>query len=162
MRFTTSRLIDLDNNVRSAAEKASGIEAEIINSFIESIREIADDLLSTADLLADADVWCSLASVADKYSWIRPEITDDCAFDIIGGRHPVIESVLRARGDNFVKNDCNLNAHAVALLTGPNMAGKSTYLRQNALIVVLAHLGAFVPATRARIGVCDQLFSRVV
>ena len=161
MRFTTSRLIDLDNNVRSAAEKASAIEAEIINRFIESIREISDDLLSTADLLADADVWCALASVADKYSWTRPDITDDCAFDITGGRHPVIESVLRTRGDNFVKNDCNLNAHAVALLTGPNMAGKSTYLRQNALIVVLAHLGSFVPATRARIGVCDQLFSRV-
>ncbi len=161
MRFTTSRLIDLDNNVRSAAEKASAIEAEIINTFIEYIREISDDLLSTADLLADADVWCALASVADKYSWIRPDITDDCAFDITGGRHPVIESVLRTRGDNFVKNDCNLNAHAVALLTGPNMAGKSTYLRQNALIVVLAHLGSFVPATRARIGICDQLFSRV-
>ncbi len=161
MRFTTSRLIDLDNDVRSAAEKASAIEAEIINHFIESIREISDDLLSTADLLADADVWCALASVADKYSWTRPDITDDCAFDITGGRHPVIESVLRTRGDNFVKNDCNLNAHAVALLTGPNMAGKSTYLRQNALIVVLAHLGSFVPATRARIGICDQLFSRV-
>ena len=161
MRFTTSRLIDLDNNVRSAAEKASAIEAEIVNAFIESIREISDDLLSTADLLADADVWVSLATVSDKYSWTRPEITDDCAFDIIGGRHPVIESVLRAHGDNFVKNDCNLNAHAIALLTGPNMAGKSTYLRQNALIVVLAHLGSFVPATRARIGVCDQLFSRV-
>ena len=161
MRFTTSRLIDLDNNVRSAAEKAAAIEAEIVNIFIESIREISDDLLSTADLLADADVWCALASVADKYSWSRPEITDDCAFDIVGGRHPVIESVLRVRGDNFVKNDCNLNAHAIALLTGPNMAGKSTYLRQNALIVVLAHLGSFVPAVRARIGVCDQLFSRV-
>ena len=161
MRFTTSRLIDLDNNVRSAAEKASAIEAEIVNTFIESIREISDDLLSVADLLADADVWVSLAVVSDKYSWTRPEITEDCAFDIIGGRHPVIESVLRSRGDNFVKNDCNLNAHAIALLTGPNMAGKSTYLRQNALIVVLAHLGSFVPATRARIGVCDQLFSRV-
>jgi DNA mismatch repair protein MutS len=73
----------------------------------------------------------------------------------------VIESVLRTRGDNFVKNDCNLNTHAIALLTGPNMAGKSTYLRQNALIVVLAHLGSYVPAERANIGICDQLFSRV-
>lgn len=161
MRFTTSRLIDLDNDVRSAAEKAAAIESEIIDSFIESIREIADDLLSTADLLADADVWVSLATVANTYSWVCPKITDDCAFDIVGGRHPVIESVLRTRGDNFVKNDCNLNAHSVALLTGPNMAGKSTYLRQNAIIVVLAHLGSFVPATTATIGICDQLFSRV-
>ncbi len=161
MRFTTSRLIDLDNDVRSAAEKAAAIESEIVNSFIESIREIADDLLSTADLLADADVWVSLATVANTYSWVCPKITDDCAFDIVGGRHPVIESVLRTRGDNFVKNDCNLNAHSIALLTGPNMAGKSTYLRQNAIIVVLAHLGSFVPATSATIGICDQLFSRV-
>lgn len=161
LRFTTSRLIDLDNDVRSAAEKAAGIEAEIINEFIESIRNIADNLLETADLLADADVWCALTTVADKYSWVRPNMTDDCSFDIIGGRHPVIESVLRRIGDNFVKNDCNLNANSIALLTGPNMAGKSTYLRQNAIIVVLAHMGSFVPAERATIGICDQLFSRV-
>ena len=161
MRFTTSRLIDLDNDVRSAAEKATAIEDEIVKQFIERIRNIADDLLSAADLLADADVWTALTHVADKYSWTRPVMTDDCAFDIVGGRHPVIESVLRARGDNFVKNDCNLNVRAIALLTGPNMAGKSTYLRQNALIVVLAHLGSYVPATRATIGICDQLFSRV-
>ncbi len=161
MRFTTARLIDLDNDVRSAAEKSAGIEAQIISSLIEDIRKNADDLLATADLLADADVWCSLSYVADLYNWTCPSITNDRAFDIVGGRHPVIESVLRARGDNFVKNDCNLNAKAIALLTGPNMAGKSTYLRQNAIIVVLAHLGSFVPATRAIIGVCDQLFSRV-
>lgn len=161
MRFTTARLIDLDNDVRSAAEKSAGIEAQIVNSLIEEIRRHADDLLATADLLADADVWCSLAYVADLYSWVCPNITNDCAYDVVGGRHPVIESVLRARGDNFVKNDCNLNVRPIALLTGPNMAGKSTYLRQNAIIVVLAHLGSFVPATRATIGICDQLFSRV-
>ena len=161
LRFTTERLIELDNNIRSAAEKAAGIESEIINEFIESIRNVADDLLATADLLADADVWCALTNVADKYSWVRPNMTDDRAFDIVGGRHPVIESVLRKGGDNFVKNDCNLNTNPIALLTGPNMAGKSTYLRQNAIIVVLAHMGSFVPAERATIGVCDQLFSRV-
>ena len=161
MRFTTSRLIDLDNDVRSAAEKSAAIEAQIISDFIEEIRQIADDLLSAADLLADADVWTTLAVVAGRYSWVCPTITDDCAFDVIGGRHPVIEYVLRARGDNFIKNDCNLNDSAIALLTGPNMAGKSTYLRQNAIIIVLAHLGSFVPATSARIGICDQLFSRV-
>ena len=161
LRFTTSRLIDLDNDVRSAAEKATGIETEIINEFIEAIRRIADDLLTTADLLADADVWCALTDVADKYSWVRPNMTEDCSFDIVGGRHPVIESVLRRVGDNFVKNNCNLNTNSIALLTGPNMAGKSTYLRQNAIIVVLAHMGSFVPAEHATIGVCDQLFSRV-
>lgn len=161
MRFTTAQLIDLDNNVRSAAERATGIENDIIANLIADIRAISDDLLSVADLLADLDVWYALATVARDYGWVRPTITDDGAFDIVGGRHPVIESVLRARGDNFVKNDCNLNVRPIALLTGPNMAGKSTYLRQNALIVVLAHLGSFVPASRATIGICDQLFSRV-
>lgn len=161
MRFTTAQLIDLDNNVRSAAERATGIENDIIANLIANIRAISDDLLSVADLLADLDVWYALATVARDYGWVRPTITDDGAFDIVGGRHPVIESVLRARGDNFVKNDCNLNVRPIALLTGPNMAGKSTYLRQNALIVVLAHLGSFVPASRATIGICDQLFSRV-
>lgn len=161
MRFTTTQLIDLDNNVRSAAERATGIENDIVANLIADIRAISDDLLSVADLLADLDVWYALATVARDYGWVRPTITDDGAFDIVGGRHPVIESVLRARGDNFVKNDCNLNVRPIALLTGPNMAGKSTYLRQNALIVVLAHLGSFVPASRATIGICDQLFSRV-
>lgn len=161
MRFTTARLIDLDNDVRSAAEKSAAMESEIVSSFIEKIRQVSDDLLSSAELLADLDVWYSLAVVADKYSWVRPDITDEVTFDIIGGRHPVIDFVLRSRGDNFVKNDCNLNIKSVALLTGPNMAGKSTYLRQNALLVVLAHLGSFVPAVNATIGICDQLFSRV-
>lgn len=161
MRFTTSKLIDLDNDVRSAAEKASGIENDIVTGLIDEIRGISDDLLNISELIADADVWYSLAICANDYSWVRPNVTDATEFDIVGGRHPVIESVLHDRGDQFVKNDCNLDSKSIALLTGPNMAGKSTYLRQNALIVVLAHLGSFVPATSAVLGVCDQLFSRV-
>ncbi|MBR2286563.1 MAG: DNA mismatch repair protein MutS [Alphaproteobacteria bacterium] len=161
MRFTTAQLIDLDNDVRNAAERAAGIEAEIIANLVSKIRDIADDILSTADALADLDVWFALSRCASEYNWVRPTITTDNAFDIVGGRHPVIEYALRKSGDAFVKNDCNLNVRPIALLTGPNMAGKSTYLRQNALIVVLAHMGSFVPATRATIGICDQLFSRV-
>jgi len=161
MRFTTERLIALDNDVRSAADRAAGIEMEIVESFIEKIREIVTSLLDAVELIADIDVWHSLATVATRYSWTRPTITDGREFEVTGARHPVIEAVLRKNGDNFVKNDCELNTHPVALLTGPNMAGKSTYLRQNALLVVLAHLGSFVPATAARIGICDQLFSRV-
>nr|MBQ0090932.1 DNA mismatch repair protein MutS [Candidatus Enterousia merdequi] len=161
MRFTTSRLIDLDNDIRSASEKSSAIENTIIENLIERVREISDDLMNTADLIADIDVWNSLAEIADLYSWVRPDITNNCEFNIVGGRHPVIEHVLRMNADKFVKNDCNLNEYPVALLTGPNMAGKSTYLRQNAILVVLAHLGSFVPATSATIGICDQLFSRV-
>ena len=161
MRFTTSQLIDLDNDVRSASDKASAIESEIINTLIEKIRKISDDLMNTADLIAELDVWLALASCADLYSWVRPKITDDTEFNIVGARHPVIEFVLRQHGNNFVKNDCNLNDDQIALLTGPNMAGKSTYLRQNAILVMLAHLGSFVPAESAVIGICDQLFSRV-
>jgi len=161
MRFTTPKLIDLDNDIRSASEKASAIENEIIDKFIEKIRDISNDLMNTSDLIADIDVWLSLAECADLYSWVRPNITENTEFNIVGGRHPVIEYVLRHNGDNFVKNDCELNGKPIALLTGPNMAGKSTYLRQNAILVVLAHLGSFVPATSATIGICDQLFSRV-
>lgn len=161
MRFTTSKLIDLDNDIRSASEKAAAIENEIIDKFIEKVRDISNDLMNTADLIADIDVWLSLAECADLYSWVRPNITENTEFNIVGGRHPVIEYVLRGKGGNFVKNDCDLKEKPVALLTGPNMAGKSTYLRQNAILVVLAHLGSFVPATEATIGICDQLFSRV-
>jgi len=161
MRFTTARLIELDNDVRGAAEKAAAIELDIIAKLIDKVRDVADDLLQTADLLSDSDVWCTLADCAEEYGWVRPEMTDGIEFDIVGGRHPVIESILRKRSDQFVKNDCELTNKKIALLTGPNMSGKSTYLRQNALIVVLAHMGSFVPATAAKIGICDQLFSRV-
>ena len=161
MRFTTTRLIELDNDIRSASDKAAAIEATIIEALIGRIRDISGDLLSAADCLADLDVWYSLAVCAEMWNWVRPKITSDAAFDIVGGRHPVIESVLREHGGNFVKNDCNLDKTSVALLTGPNMAGKSTYLRQNAILVVLAHMGSFVPADSATIGICDQLFSRV-
>ena len=161
MRFTTPQLIDLDNDIRSASEKASAIESEIIDTLIEKIREISNDLMNTSDLIADLDVWLSLAEIADIYSWVRPTITNSNEFNIVGGRHPVIEYVLRHNGNSFIKNDCNLDSKEIALLTGPNMAGKSTYLRQNAILVVLAHLGSFVPATSATIGICDQLFSRV-
>ena len=161
MRFTTEQLINLDNDVRNAAEKAAGIETEIVTNLIDKIRDISDSILSTADILADLDTWYALARCATEYNWVCPNITNDNAFDVVGGRHPVIEFALRKTSDAFVKNDCNLNVHPIALLTGPNMAGKSTYLRQNALIVVLAHLGSFIPATRASIGICDQLFSRV-
>jgi DNA mismatch repair protein MutS len=166
IRFTTARLIDLDHDVRGAAEKSAAIEADLIARLIGLIRAVSDDLLGTADLLAALDVWAALADCAELYGWTRPMITDDRTFSVRGGRHPVVEKILKARADPFVKNDCDLSCEtaggrAIALLTGPNMAGKSTYLRQNALIVVLAHLGSFVPADAATIGICDQLFSRV-
>ncbi|MBO4583201.1 MAG: DNA mismatch repair protein MutS [Alphaproteobacteria bacterium] len=161
VRFTTARLVELDNDIRSATDKAAAIEAALIDKLIEEIRAVSDDILAAADVFADLDVWSTLANCATEWEWTRPEMTNGNEFEIVGGRHPVIESALREHGNNFVKNDCNLNEQSVALLTGPNMAGKSTYLRQNALLVVLAHMGSFVPASRAKIGICDQLFSRV-
>ncbi|MCL2890050.1 MAG: DNA mismatch repair protein MutS, partial [Alphaproteobacteria bacterium] len=162
VRFTTARLVELDNEVRGAADRAAGIESEIIGRLIENVKNISASLVHTADLLAAADVWSALADAAEEYKWVRPRVTDCCGFDVTGGRHPVVEDILRKHATKFVKNDCVLgNDKNIALLTGPNMAGKSTYLRQNALIVILAHLGSFVPADAATIGVCDQLFSRV-
>lgn len=161
MRFTTERLIELDNDIRNATDKAAAIEESIIESLIDEVRKVSDDLLNASEILADLDVWAALATVAVYMEWVCPEITNGTDFDVVGGRHPVIESVLRESGNNFVKNDCKLDDKQIALLTGPNMAGKSTYLRQNAILVVLAHMGSFVPATRAKIGICDQLFSRV-
>lgn len=161
MRFTTAPLIELDNQIRGASERAFAIEEQIINTLIDKIRTVSQDILFAADLIADADVWLSLTIVAERYSWVRPEINNSRDFKIVGGRHPVIEYALLRTSDRFVKNDCNLGDKSIALLTGPNMAGKSTYLRQNAIITVLAHMGSFVPADSAVIGVCDQLFSRV-
>ncbi len=161
MRFTTSALIDLDNEVRSAAEKVRGIEDKIIEDLIDEITGISSDLMDAVDLISDTDVWVSLANCAIQYSWVRPDMSNDTSFDVTGARHPVIEYVLQKSGNRFVQNDCMLNDKKIALLTGPNMAGKSTYLRQNALLVVLSHLGSFVPADSAKIGICDQLFSRV-
>ncbi|MDR0967437.1 MAG: DNA mismatch repair protein MutS [Rickettsiales bacterium] len=161
MRFTTARLIELDNDVRGAADKARGIEEQIIQTLIKKITDISDELLAVVDLLSEADVWLSCADVARDNDWVRPQITDGNDFNVVGGRHPVIEWVLRKDANKFIPNDCNLTDKKIALITGPNMAGKSTYLRQNALIIVLAHLGGFVPAESAVIGVCDQLFSRV-
>ena len=111
---------------------------------------------------ADLDVALSLAQLAVDCNYVRPHMEDSTAFDIKGGRHPVVESALQKDGVAFVPNDCNLDPdQKLWLLTGPNMAGKSTFLRQNALIVILAQIGSYVPAASARIGIVDKCFSRV-
>ena len=161
MRFTTKELISLDNDIRSATEKSFAIESEIINSFIEKLRNISKDLLNITDLIADLDVWYSLAICAKDNNWICPKISNNNEFFVNGARHPVVEFMLKSKSNIFVKNNCFLDNKKIALITGPNMAGKSTYLRQNALIIILSHLGSFIPADEAVIGLCDQLFSRV-
>lgn len=161
MRFTTARLAELDNEIRTASDKAAAVEQDIIADLIGKILKNSEKICETANLLAEIDVYCGLATVAEEWGWTRPKIVKEPVFNVKGGRHPVVEQFLRKNAGIFVKNDCTLEEKGVALLTGPNMSGKSTYLRQNALIIVLAHLGSFVPADFAEIGIADQLFSRV-
>ena len=163
LRFTTARLAELDGEIRAASEKAMAIEQGIVGELIERVGKEAGNIIGAAGLLAEIDVYSALANVAEEWGWVRPKIAKEPVFRVVGGRHPVVEKFLRDRADRFVKNDCILGGGApgTALLTGPNMSGKSTYLRANALIVILAHMGSFVPADEAEIGVADQLFSRV-
>jgi DNA mismatch repair protein MutS len=162
MRFITPRLAELDGEIKSASMRAAVIEQEIITRVVARISEAAPQIGETAAVVAEIDVYAALAEVADDLRWTRPRMIVDPVLRVEGGRHAVVEHNLRQKADSFVKNGCLLGGEkSVALITGPNMAGKSTYLRQNALIIILAHLGSFVPADRAEVGLCDQLFSRV-
>jgi DNA mismatch repair protein MutS len=164
MRFTTLELSQLEQKIASAAERALAIEIETFNAFMENVIEARDIISKIAAALATIDVASSLSELAEQRRYVRPQINHSRDFEISGGRHPVVESVLQGKGESaFIANDCNLSGDGkrLWLLTGPNMAGKSTFLRQNALIVILAQMGSYVPATHARIGIVDRLFSRV-
>ena len=164
VRFTTTELGELEAKIASAADRALGIELEIFDALTARVTAIAEDIKAAAQALATLDVAAALATLAAEQRYVRPQVDRSLAFAIDGGRHPVVEQALAAP---FVANDCDLSPPAdetagrIYLVTGPNMAGKSTYLRQNALIAVLAQMGSFVPARSARIGVLDRLFSRV-
>jgi DNA mismatch repair protein MutS len=160
-RFTNPELSDLDRRIAEAAARAAARERAVFGHLVSASLRHADALAACADALAMLDVVQSAARLAEGGRWCRPLVTDDDAFEIRAGRHPVVEAAL-AGGAAFVPNDCDLSPERrLLLLTGPNMAGKSTFLRQNALIVVLAQAGLPVPAESARIGVVDRLFSRV-
>ncbi len=166
MRFSTSELGELEARIASAADRALALELGIFEQLAASVIEAASAIKAIAASLAVLDVSASLAEAAFRRDWVRPLVDRSHTFAIEAGRHPVVEAALRQRGDSFVANDCNLADAAgdnpsIALVTGPNMAGKSTYLRQNALVAVLAQAGSFVPARKAHIGVVDRLFSRV-
>ncbi|MBS7704890.1 DNA mismatch repair protein MutS [Chelatococcus asaccharovorans] len=166
MRFSTVELGELEAKIASASDRAVRLELAVFDELVGSVVAHAEPIKRAADALGLIDVTAGLADLAADLGWCRPEVDDSLAFRIEGGRHPVVEAALKASGGTFVANDCDLSAPgggvgAVTLITGPNMAGKSTYLRQNALIVVLAQMGAFVPARAARIGIVDRLFSRV-
>lgn len=162
-RFTTIELTDLENNIRSAAERSLAMELVIYDNLVRDVMVEADDISATAEALAELDVGAALADLALENNYCRPQLDESFGFDIKDGRHPVVENALRRAGEGtFVGNDCNLEPeNRIWLLTGPNMAGKSTFLRQNALIVIMAQAGSFVPASSAHIGIVDKVFSRV-
>ncbi|WP_051660924.1 DNA mismatch repair protein MutS [Bosea sp. 117] len=174
VRFTSVELGELEAKIASAGERALALEQTIFERLSGEVLASADAIRAAAQALANVDVASGLAQLAVDENHVRPEIDDGLDFAIQGGRHPVVEQALRqdrgASGGPFVANDCDLSppegvkgpaAGRIFLVTGPNMAGKSTFLRQNALIAILAQAGAFVPARAAHIGVVDRLFSRV-
>ena len=168
VRFSTVELADLEARIASAGERALGIEAEIFEDLVGRVTKAEGAIRAAAAALAVLDVAAGFAELADAEDWVRPVVEDGLAFTILGGRHPVVEQALKeTTGEPFVANDCDLGPRSgdgdgrLLIVTGPNMGGKSTYLRQNALIVLLAQIGSFVPAKAARIGVVDKLFSRV-
>jgi len=167
MRFTTTELSELESQIAQAGERALAIELEIFDNLCTEILTQAEKLRAAAAALSVFDVSTALAILAEEQGYCRPQIDDSLAFDVVAGRHPVVEQALRTQArDPFIANDCQLSQQeadfgAIWLLTGPNMGGKSTFLRQNALIAIMAQMGSFVPAGRAHIGMVDRLFSRV-
>ena len=168
MRFTTTELAELESRIANAADRALTIELELFDKLVEEITTHADFIRKAAAALSLLDVSAGLARLAEEQGYCRPIVDQSLKFEIIAGRHPVVEQALRKQAqDPFVANDCDLSPAnddhygAIWLLTGPNMGGKSTFLRQNALIAIMAQMGSFVPAGSAHIGVVDRLFSRV-
>lgn len=161
-RYITPELKEYEEKILSAEEKIVSLEAELFNQLRLEVAEATAALQLNASLLAMLDVFGSLAEVADCYNYTRPELHEGTELHIEEGRHPVVERALPP-GDPFIPNDIYLDTHAqqILIITGPNMAGKSVVLRQTGLIVLLAQIGSFVPARRARIGIVDRIFTRV-
>ncbi|MFX0104469.1 MAG: DNA mismatch repair protein MutS [Candidatus Hodarchaeota archaeon] len=160
-RYTTKRLKELEDKIINAEEKINDLEYEIFNTIRENVEKETKNVLETAQNIAIIDVLGSFAEIAEKYNYCRPKINKDNKIIIKAGRHPVIEQI--NLDEQFIPNDCYLDNENEQLLiiTGPNMAGKSTYLRQIALICIIAQMGCFVPAKSANIGIIDQIFTRI-
>lgn len=167
VRFTTAELGEIEAKIANAGDRALGLELEIFDRLAAMIDAAGENLRAAAHAFALLDVATALAKLASDDNYVRPEVDESLSFAIEGGRHPVVEQALKKAGEPFIANACDLSPGPaqtngqIWLLTGPNMAGKSTFLRQNALIALLAQVGSFVPANRARIGIVDRLFSRV-
>ncbi|QFT64925.1 DNA mismatch repair protein MutS [Roseivivax sp. THAF30] len=166
VRFTTVELSELETRILNAGGRALELEKRLYDSLKSQVLDEAGLLGEVSAALAECDLATSLADLASGEDWTRPRVDESRAFHVEQGRHPVVERALRSQGaSGFVPNDCKLSPEkdgpALELLTGPNMAGKSTYLRQNALIAILAQMGSFVPANTAHLGLVSQIFSRV-
>tara|TARA_R110002049_G_scaffold44333_6_gene130292 strand:+ start:151888 stop:154533 length:2646 start_codon:yes stop_codon:yes gene_type:complete len=166
VRFTTVELSELETRILNAGNHAQEIEKRLYESLKGAVLDHAAEIGVASAGLARIDMATALADLARTENWVRPKVDNSRAFDIHGGRHPVVERALAQQsGEPFIANDCDLSADEksanIWLLTGPNMAGKSTFLRQNALIALMAQIGSYVPATSAHIGMISQLFSRV-
>jgi len=160
-RFFTPELKEYESRILSAQEKIADLEVAIFRQVCQQIGAAGEQILATARAIAQIDTFCSLAEVAAHCAYVRPKLTTEDVIDIKGGRHPIVERSIGS--DNFVPNDtylCNEDDQLI-ILTGPNMSGKSTYLRQVALIVLLAQIGSFVPADSATIGTVDRIFTRI-
>jgi DNA mismatch repair protein MutS len=167
VRFTTAELGEIEAKIANAGERALNLELEIFDKLCAMAIAASDDIRAAAHAFALLDVATALAKLAIDDNYVRPEVDASLGFAIENGRHPVVEQALKRNGQPFIANSCDLSpapgqkSGQIWLVTGPNMAGKSTFLRQNALIALLAQIGSFVPAGRARIGIVDRLFSRV-
>jgi DNA mismatch repair protein MutS len=163
IRFTTAELSELERDISQANEKSLAIELELFKELENEIIRISEQLVILSNTVSKIDVSCSLALLSIEMDYTRPVVDLSKSFEIINGRHPVVELAIKeTSGNTFIPNNCNLSEqNSLWLLTGPNMAGKSTFLRQNALIAILSQIGSYVPAESAHIGLVDKLFSRV-
>ena len=161
-RFTTAELVSIESKLTDARSKSLNIELEIYESLVKNCLQRSEKLLSIFQGISSLDVAIGFAELAHKWNYSRPEISNECIFNVVAGRHPVIEQILNKEKDaSFISNNCNLSDQKIWLITGPNMGGKSTFLRQNAIINIMAQMGSFVPAEKATIGISDRIFSRV-
>ena len=161
VRFSTVELSEIETKVLNAASHSLEIEKQTFKNLCGNILQYGQSITDLADYLSEIDLTIALSGLAKKESWVKPAVDESQNFEISGGRHPVVEHALKKEGKAFISNECTLNDGKICLLTGPNMSGKSTFLRQNAIIVLLAQIGSFVPADSAKLGIISQLFSRV-
>jgi len=161
-RYITPELKEFEEKILNAEERINTLEYQLFNEIRIFVSQKTEEIQKNAKLIGMLDVFCNFANISEKYNYTKPEINSEDEINIIHGRHPVVERILPP-GEKFTANDCYLDnkKQQIILLTGPNMAGKSVYLRQIGLIVLLAQIGCFVPADKATIGVVDRIFTRV-